>query len=143
MISDTIESYIASEPLQNNFKSFNLKSYRIFWLLFFRVPWLSRNNGSLPLRPWSGRCGGVQRGGGHHHHHCGHQHHHCGHQHHHCVSVVIVVIRWSSAGCPGGSQSPIMSRSSDSISSTKKTWSRKTIDGGHQVLKAVNVVISI
>ena len=59
------------------------------------------------------------------------------------VSVVIVFIRWSSAGCPGGSQSPIMSRSSDSISSTKKTWSRKTIDGGHQVLKAVNVVISI
>ena len=56
------------------------------------------------------------------------------------VSVVIVFIRWSSAGCPGGSQSPIMSRSSDSISSTKKTWSRKTIDGGHQVLKAVNVV---
>ena len=56
------------------------------------------------------------------------------------VSVVIVVIRWSSAGCPGGSQSPIMSRSSDSISSTKRTWSRKTIDGGHQVLKAVNVV---
>ena len=56
------------------------------------------------------------------------------------VSVVIVFIRWSSAGCPGGSQSPIMSRSSDSISSTKRTWSRKTIDGGHQVLKAVNVV---
>ena len=90
MISDTIEFYIASETLQNNFKSFNLKSYRIFWLLFFRVPWLSRNHGSLPLRPWSGRCGGVQRGGGHHHHHCGHhhhrghQHHHCGHQHHHC-----------------------------------------------------------
>ena len=56
------------------------------------------------------------------------------------VSGVIVVIRWSSAGCPGGSQSPIMSRSSDSISSTKRTWSRKTIDGGHQVLKAVNVV---
>ena len=56
------------------------------------------------------------------------------------VSVVIVFIRWSSAGCPGGSQSPIMSRSSDSISSTKKTWSRKTIDDGHQVLKAVNVV---
>ena len=59
------------------------------------------------------------------------------------VSVVIVFIRWSSAGCPGGSQSPIMSRSSDSISSTKRTWSRKTIDGGHQVLKAINVVISI
>ena len=59
------------------------------------------------------------------------------------VSVVIVVIRWSSAGCPGGSQSPIMSRSSDSISSIKRTWSRKTIDGGHQVLKAINVVISI
>ena len=56
------------------------------------------------------------------------------------VSVVIVVIRLSSAGCPGGSQSPIMSRSSDSISSTKRTWSRKTIDGGHQVLKAINVV---
>ena len=56
------------------------------------------------------------------------------------ISVVIVVIRWSSAGCPGGSQSPIMSRSSDSISSTKRTWSRKTIDGGHQVLKAINVV---
>ena len=56
------------------------------------------------------------------------------------VSVVIVFIRWSSAGCPGGSQSPIMSRSSDSISSTKRTWSRKTIDDGHQVLKAVNVV---
>ena len=56
------------------------------------------------------------------------------------VSVVIVFIRWSSAGCPGGSQSPIMSRSSDSISSTKRTWSRKTIDGGHQVLKAINVV---
>ena len=56
------------------------------------------------------------------------------------VRVVIVFIRWSSAGCPGGSQSPIMSRSSDSISSIKKTWSRKTIDGGHQVLKAINVV---
>ena len=56
------------------------------------------------------------------------------------VSVVIVFIRWSSAGCPGGSQSPIMSRSSDSISSIKRTWSRKTIDGGHQVLKAINVV---
>ena len=138
MISDTIESYIASETLQNNYKSFNLISYITESFGCCSSEFLGCLETMAPSHSALGVADVevskeevviitiivvisitivvIS------------------------VSVVIVFIRWSSAGCPGGSQSPIMLRSSDSISSTKRTWSRKTIDGGHQVLKAINVV---